>query len=112
VNESTDHLELPNKDLDTGALTAPGEYKGADLAYDKLLGRLADKKFAQVSADLRDNILSYYDGRKAPVSGALASDISDKQTDKRDAKARADWQKVTTELEQLRQFQIAVVAAQ
>lgn len=112
VNESTDHLELPNKDFDTGVLTVAGEYKGADLAYDKLLDKLADKKFVGVSAELRANILSYYDARKPPFAGPLAEGTSEKQAKKQDAKARADWQKATTELEQLRQFQIAVVAAQ
>jgi Zinc dependent phospholipase C len=112
VSESTDRLELPNKDFDTGALTVAGEYKGADLAYDKLLGKLADKKFVGVSAELRDNILSYYDARKPPFAGLLAEDTTEKRAAKQDARARADWQKITAELEQLRQFQIAVVAAQ
>jgi hypothetical protein len=61
------------------------------LAYDKLLGKLADHKFVGISADLRGNILSYYKDRKPPVSPPTK-------------KASAEWAKLLqqrTELEQL-----------
>ena len=45
-DESTDNLELPNDNFDTGKLTEAGQYLGADLAYDKLLDKLSEKKFA------------------------------------------------------------------
>jgi hypothetical protein len=57
-----------NENFDTGLPTVAGEYLGADLAYDKLLDKLAGHKFANVSADLRNNILVYYKDRKPPVS--------------------------------------------
>jgi hypothetical protein len=47
--------------------TAAGEYAGADLAYDKLLDKLADYKFADVSPELRSNIPAYYEDRKPPA---------------------------------------------
>ncbi|MGA7410900.1 MAG: zinc dependent phospholipase C family protein [Bryobacteraceae bacterium] len=46
------HVELANENFDVGTPTVAGEYLGADLAYDKLLGKLANHKFAGISADL------------------------------------------------------------
>ena len=46
------HMELANENFDVGTPTVAGEYLGADLAYDKLLGKLANHKFAGISADL------------------------------------------------------------
>jgi hypothetical protein len=109
LSESTDHLVLANMDLDIGAPTVPGQYIGADLAYDKLLGKLADKKFAGVTADLRQNLLTYYDGRRPPVAHGKAKgfqDLSAKQLEK----AEAAWVKVSAEVEQLRQYQIEAAA--
>ena len=52
--------ELPNENLDLGEPPQAGQYKGADAAYAKLVGKLADKQFAGISPDLRQNILAYY----------------------------------------------------
>jgi len=111
VKEGADHLQLPDENLDIGRPTVANEYLGADLAYDKLLGKLADKKFAGLTGDLRDNILKYYELRKPPVEISAASNPSENDRDKKDVKAQADWQKTVAELEQLRQAQIGVVAA-
>jgi hypothetical protein len=113
LNEKADHLKVPNDNFDTGDPTAAGKYLGADLAYDKLLDKLAEKKFANVSADLRDNILTYYETRKPPAA-AVAADTTEKQANKKDAKAKAAWQKTIGEVEQLRQYQVQteVAAAQ
>ena len=54
---------------------------------------------------MRDNILTYYDARKPPAA-AVAADMTEKQANKKDAKAKADWQKTIGEVEQLRQYQI------
>jgi hypothetical protein len=107
LNEGTDRLELANQNFDTGTPTVAGKYLGADLAYDQLLGKLADKKFAGVSAELRDNILNYYAARKPPVAI-----LSVKGAERQTAKVQADWAKVIGQLEQLRQFQIEILAAQ
>ena len=53
-------LHLVNADFDTGLPTAMGEYPLADETYEKLLGKLADRKFADVSEGLRANLLAYY----------------------------------------------------
>ncbi len=65
---------------------------GADLAYDKLLDRLADRKFAGVAADLRANLLDYYKDRRAPPSPAPE-------------KATAQWAKLVEERTRLEEFQ-------
>ena len=89
---SDSRMELVNQNFDTGKPTVAGEYLGADLAYDKLLDKLAGHKFAGVSADLRGNILDYYKERKPPVSPPTK-------------KASAAWAKVLDERMQLEQLQ-------
>jgi len=83
---------LTNENIDIGAPTVAGKYLGADLAYDKLLDKLAEHKFATVSADLRSNILDYYKDRKPPVAPATP-------------KVTAAWDKVMEQRTQLEQFQ-------
>jgi hypothetical protein len=61
------HPELPNENLDLGEPPRAGQYKGADEAYAKLVGKLADKQFAGVPADLRQNILAYYNDPKLSI---------------------------------------------
>jgi len=85
-------FELPNENFDMGTPTIAGQYLGADLAYDKLLGKLADHKFVGVSADLRGNILDYYKDRKPPISPPTK-------------KASAVWAKQLEERAQLEQLQ-------
>jgi hypothetical protein len=89
---SDGRTELVNENFDTGKPTVAGEYLGADLAYDKLLDKLASHKFAGVSADLRSNILDYYKDRKPPVSPPTK-------------KASAEWAKVLEQRAQLEQLQ-------
>ena len=61
-------LELPNENLDLGVVTIAGKYKGADEAYAKLVGQLAEQQFNGISPDLRQNILAFYqDAKAAPV---------------------------------------------
>lgn len=79
--------ELPDRDLDDGEPTRPGEYTLADDTYAKLLTQLAEKKFAQTRPDLRENILAFYANPSAPV-----------KTKKDETK----WQKVQEALNQLK----------
>jgi Zinc dependent phospholipase C len=83
---------LVNQDFDIGKPTVAGDYLGADLTYDKLLDKLADRKFAGVSADLRSNILDYYKDRNPPVSPPTKN-------------AGAEWAKVLEQRAQLEQLQ-------
>ena len=59
--------ELPNENFDLGLPPQAGQYKGADEAYAKLVGKLAEKQFAGMPADLRQNILEYYRDSNSPI---------------------------------------------
>jgi hypothetical protein len=60
-------LTLANTDFDTGKPTAAGEYELTDEAYAKLLDKLADRKFADISPELRKNALEFYGTTKVPA---------------------------------------------
>ncbi|HYM13131.1 MAG TPA: zinc dependent phospholipase C family protein, partial [Bryobacterales bacterium] len=49
ANVSPSGLRLPNENFDVGLPTRAGKYKGADEAYAKLVGKLADRQFAGIS---------------------------------------------------------------
>jgi hypothetical protein len=91
VTAETGNLRLPNENFDLGTATPAGRYQGADLAYDKLLDKLAEHKFAGVAADLRTNILDYDKDRTPPSLAA--------------GKRAAQWAKLLEERTQLEQFQ-------
>jgi hypothetical protein len=61
-------LELPNENLDSGEPTVAGKYKGADEAFAKLVGKLAEQRFAGISPDLRQNILTFYQNANPAIS--------------------------------------------
>lgn len=60
-------LVLANTDFDTGKPTVAGEYELTDEAYAKLLDKLADRKFADISPELRANVLDFYGTKNVPV---------------------------------------------
>jgi hypothetical protein len=97
VNADDGRLNLPNNNFDVGTPTSAGQYRGTDLAYDKLLGMLADHKFEGTSAELRGNILNYYRDLKPPVSPPTK-------------KASAEWATLLARRAQLEQFQTAMAA--
>jgi hypothetical protein len=84
---SAGKLLLQNRDFDTGKMTRAGEYTLTDEAYPKLLEKLSDRKFADMSAALRDNILTFYQDLKPPA-------FAKKHPEK--------WNRALSELEQLR----------
>src|SRR5271154_1422594 len=90
------HLVLPNDNFDVGEATGPGKYAMNDDAHAKLLGMLADRKFAGVSPELRDELLHFYSEPDAPYAT------------KRDPKA---WATVQLELSQLKSAAPSVAAA-
>jgi hypothetical protein len=92
VNVDAGRFEIPNDNFDTGTVTSAGQYRGEDLAYDKLLGKLADHTFVGTSAELRSNIVDYYKDRKPPVSPPTK-------------KASKEWEKLLEERGQLEQLQ-------
>jgi len=88
------HIDLPNRNFDVGDLTRAGAYKGADEAYAKLVGKLAERQFNGTAPELRSNILAFYAGASEP---AIAN------SNKKDAqKQKTEWIKLQAELAQLR----------
>jgi hypothetical protein len=73
-----DRQELPNVNFDAGEPTHLGKYKGADEAYAKLVGKLAEFQFEGMKPDLQRNILAFYKD--------LAPSITAKSTKKEKAK--------------------------
>jgi hypothetical protein len=69
-------LSVANRDLDTGKAVHPGEYNLTDETYDKLLKKLATKKFDGVTPELRENILGFYAKMKAPDRHGTASALA------------------------------------
>jgi Zinc dependent phospholipase C len=60
-------LALDNKDFDTGKHTTAGEYKLTDEAYATLLNKLTDRKFADTTTALQENILVFYAPPAVPI---------------------------------------------
>jgi hypothetical protein len=85
----TKTLRLANTDFDTGRMTHAGEYILTDKAYAHLLDQLAKGDFGQVTPELRENILAFYDDPNAPIAT------------KRNA---GQWQRTQDEVERLRAF--------
>jgi hypothetical protein len=86
-DEAADHLGLINNNFDTGVMTGPGKYRMNDDAYAKLIGLLAEQKFAGASPAVREELLHFYSEPDAPYAT------------KRNVKA---WAKVQAQLEQLK----------
>jgi Zinc dependent phospholipase C len=80
-------LHLANTDFDTGKDTHAGEYGLTDKAYARLLDQLAEHNFAQITPELRGNILAFYSDLGAPIATKKKPD---------------DWKKTQNELEKLR----------
>jgi hypothetical protein len=91
-----DSLVLPDFDLDSGNVTKAAEYSLTDETYAKLLARLAGRKFDLTSPELRSNILDFY------------SDLSLSITTKNN---QSDWQRVLSELDQLKTMSPVTTAA-
>ena len=83
----TDSLVLPNCDFDSGKPTKAAEYSLTDDTYAELLAQLSDRKFDLMSPDLRANLLDFYSDLSVPIITKTNP---------------GDWQKVLTELDQLK----------
>ena len=64
--ESRGALKLANSNFDVGAPTPPGQYRMNDDAHAKLLDALAQKSFAEVSPELRAELLDFFADPDAP----------------------------------------------
>lgn len=83
----TGRINLRNRDFDTGEPTRAGEYKLADETYAKLLEQSSKREFANMTPELRQNLLSFYGNLNAPIA-------TRKNTD--------DWQKTLRALDRLK----------
>jgi hypothetical protein len=90
--------EVPNENFDAGGATTAGKYAGTDDAYAKLLGKLADRKFAGTQPDLRENILTYYKDLNPSISTAST------------AKERVELTKLLDQLDRLKALPAAASA--
>ncbi len=77
VEAASGKLRLANRDLDTGKPVSPGEYALTDRTYDKLLAKLAGKKFAAVTPELRANILAFYARMKRPDPHGIGPQLAE-----------------------------------
>jgi Zinc dependent phospholipase C len=85
-----DHLDFPDTDCDTGRKTAAEEYPLADVTYSRLLQDQSKKNFAQMTPELRANILAFYSNLNAPYH---------------DKKNHKSWKKTMRALDELKNWQ-------
>jgi hypothetical protein len=65
-------VTLPNDNFDVGETTARGKYRLNDKSYAQLLDKLAEKDFADVSPELRAELLRFFSSPEVPSSARLA----------------------------------------
>ena len=95
--EDERRVNLPNDNFDVGEPTGPGKYRLNDEAHAKLLDKLADQGFADMSPDLRAELLDFFADPDAPFAI------------KRNPK---EWSKVEAELQQLKSTKPEPVSAE
>ena len=83
----TDTLVLPNCDFDSGKPTKAAEYSLTDDTYAELLAQLSGRKFDLISPALRANLLDFYSDLSVPIITKTNP---------------GNWQKVLTELDQVK----------
>lgn len=96
TEEKDGTLQLPNDNFDVGDRTGPGKYRLNDETHAELLDKLAEAKFANLTSEIKTELLHFYADPNAPY------------TTKRHAKA---WAKVQMELQELTSAPLAPVVA-
>jgi hypothetical protein len=94
--EDERRLNLPNDNFDVGEPTPPGKYRLNDETHAKLLDRLAAQNFADVTPDLRAELLDFFADPNAPFAI------------KRKPK---EWSRVEADLQQLKSTPPNLVSA-
>ena len=89
--------ELPNDNFDTGEISPPGKYRMNDDTRAEWLDKLAQRKFADVTPEIRSELLNFFDKPDAPYAT------------KRKPKL---WEKVEVELQSLKEVKPAPVTAE
>jgi Zinc dependent phospholipase C len=100
ANVDAGGTDLADENLDVGGPTIAGKYQGTDEAYAKLLGKLADRQFAGMQPDLRENVLAYY------------KDLKPSPPAKSTKKEKAEFTKLVDQLDRLKAVPEAVPAPQ
>jgi hypothetical protein len=95
--EGEGRLKLPNDNFDVGEFTPPGKYRMNDDAHAKLLDKLAEQNFADMTPDLRAELLDFFSDPNAPYAT------------KRKPK---EWSRVVAELQQLKSITPQPVSAE
>ena len=93
-------LNVPNRNLDTSGVVAPGTYFMMDGAYARLLDQLASRKFKQVSPALRADILAYFTGLS--LQAPIRRDNLDK--------SKVHWSRVPQQLRELTDCSAQVIS--
>ena len=96
-DEGEGRLKLPNDNFDVGEFTPPGKYRMNDDAHAELLDKLAEQNFADMTPDLRAELLDFFSDPNAPYAT------------KRKPK---EWSKVEAELQQLKSTMSQPVTAE
>jgi hypothetical protein len=78
---------LINDNFDTGTVTGPGQYPLADKTYVSLLDQLAKNHYAQVSPELRKEVLDFFADPNAPLAIK---------------KNKKQWARISLEIDQLK----------
>ena len=96
-DEGEGRLKLPNDNFDVGEFTPPGKYRMNDDAHAELLDKLAEQNFADMTPDLRAELLDFFSDPNAPYAT------------KRKPK---EWSRVVAELQQLKSITPQPVSAE
>jgi hypothetical protein len=91
--EQGKNVSLPDVNFDTGQPSEAAQYKLTDDSYAYLMGKLADRQFDMLTADLRDDIQAFYSNPQASFATK---------------RHKNDWAKLQEQLQQLRQAQPVV----
>jgi len=89
-------LKLPNDNFDLGENTGPGKYALNDQAHAKLLGQLAESKFANATPELKAELLHFFSEPDAPYATKKKPEA---------------WTRVQAQLQQLRDTTVSSVPA-
>ncbi len=81
-------VDFMNIDFDTGNKTAPGEYMLADKTYGKLLLKLHENDFSLITAELKLNVVDFFNKADPRVSTK---------------RERKEWEKITVALKNFKQ---------
>jgi hypothetical protein len=68
-------VALPNDNFDVGETTVRGKYRLNDDTCAQLLGKLAEKDFADTSSELRAELLRFYSSPEVPPSTKLSEKV-------------------------------------